>query len=205
MVNLLEDDILFRIMIAVLAFGTHLIRWCSRHHAGWKANWPAFKARPLDGSLLLVWTIAMSLVLLVYVVVPDLLEFARWPFPTWARIAGFAIGLAGVFLLAWSDYSLGKNLSVIPEIKTEHTLTTKGPYRWIRHPIYSAGTLLCLGNFIVTSNWLVGAICLGGALLLYGSRMSREEQMLIDRFGEQYRQYIQTTGRLFPRLFPRAR
>lgn len=205
MATLLEHDLLFRGMIALLAVSMQLVRWRSRRYAGWSANWPAFKARPVDGVLLTVWTALMSLVLAVYVFAPGWLESTRWPCPLWARLLGFPVGLFGVFLLAWADISLGKNLSVIPEIKTEHTLTTQGPYRWIRHPIYSAGSVLCFSYLFITANWLVGAICLGGALLLYGSRMPREEQMLIEHFGSQYRLYAQSTGRLLPRLFPASR
>jgi protein-S-isoprenylcysteine O-methyltransferase Ste14 len=83
--------------------------------------------------------------------------------------------------------------------RKEHFLVLTGPYRWVRHPFYVAFVLAMLANSLVTANWYV---CATGVVvfLLLVMRTSKEEEKLIERFGDDYRQYIATTGRFWPRL-----
>jgi protein-S-isoprenylcysteine O-methyltransferase Ste14 len=77
-------------------------------------------------------------------------------------------------------------------------MVQNGPYRYVRHPMYSAFFIIGIGFLILSSNWLVGIIYLGAFLIMYLARVLPEEKMMIDRFGEPYRQYMKRTGRLFP-------
>ena len=65
--------------------------------------------------------------------------------------------------------------------------------------MYSAFSVIGLGFLGLSANWLVGAAYLGTLSLMYGARVSAEEEMMAGRFGDAYRQYMQTTGRLLPR------
>ena len=96
--------------------------------------------------------------------------------------------------------TLGKNLTDTVVTRTEHTLVTRGPYRWVRHPFYLATALAVVANSLVTANWflaLTGGISFG--LLVLRTRI--EEEKLIERFGEDYNEYMKRTGRFLPRLF----
>jgi len=74
-----------------------------------------------------------------------------------------------------------------------------GPYRWVRHPFYSSAVLVILGNSLAAANWFFFA---AGSLvfLLLVIRTRKEEQNLIARFGDDYRNYMQRTGPFVPRL-----
>ena len=96
--------------------------------------------------------------------------------------------------------TLGKNLTDTVVTRAEHTLVTRGPYRWVRHPFYLATALAVVANSLVTANWflaLTGGIAFGLLVL----RTRTEEEKLIERFGEDYKEYMERTGRFFPRLF----
>jgi protein-S-isoprenylcysteine O-methyltransferase Ste14 len=83
--------------------------------------------------------------------------------------------------------------------RKEHFLVLTGPYRWVRHPFYVAFALAALANSLVTANWFIfgtGVVVL--ALLVL--RTNKEEEKLIERFGDDYRRYMATTGRFWPRF-----
>ena len=83
--------------------------------------------------------------------------------------------------------------------RREHTLIRHGPYGWIRHPFYASFALVVIANALTAANWF---ILLTGSLMfaLLVIRCTREEENLISRFGDQYRNYMQRTGRFLPRL-----
>jgi protein-S-isoprenylcysteine O-methyltransferase Ste14 len=78
-------------------------------------------------------------------------------------------------------------------------LVTHGPYRWVRHPFYVTAALLMASVTVLTANWFIG-ISSVAVLALLAIRTPKEEQMLIARFGQQYRDYMATTGRFVPRI-----
>jgi protein-S-isoprenylcysteine O-methyltransferase Ste14 len=84
-------------------------------------------------------------------------------------------------------------------LRTEHTPVTAGPYRWVRHPFYVATALAVLTDSLMAAN---GFLALTGVvvLALIVLRTAREERNLVARFGDDYRRYMATTGRFFPRL-----
>lgn len=76
---------------------------------------------------------------------------------------------------------------------------THGPYRWVRHPLYSVGFLSFLGFFLLSNSWviLLGLLLTIPFLIL---RTPQEEERLIERYGDQYRAYMQRTGKFLPKL-----
>jgi protein-S-isoprenylcysteine O-methyltransferase Ste14 len=100
----------------------------------------------------------------------------------------------------WTLSSLGKNLTDTVVTRKAATLVTHGPYRWVRHPFYVTAALLMASVTVLTANWLIGLTSLI-VLSLLAVRTPKEEAMLIERFGEQYRDYMAKTGRFVPRLF----
>jgi protein-S-isoprenylcysteine O-methyltransferase Ste14 len=99
----------------------------------------------------------------------------------------------------WTLSSLGKNLTDTVVTRAEATLVTHGPYRWVRHPFYSTAALLMASVTVMTANRLVGLNSLV-VLALLAVRTPKEEQMLIERFGQRYRDYMAKTGRFVPRM-----
>jgi protein-S-isoprenylcysteine O-methyltransferase Ste14 len=135
-----------------------------------------------------------------YLVSPSTFQWASLPLPPIARWCGFAMGLGGSLLLYWTLSSLGKNLTDTVVTRSAATLVTNGPYRWVRHPFYVTTALLIASVTLLTANWLIGVSGLLVFVLL-AIRTPKEEQKLIERFGQQYHDYMATTGRFFPRIF----
>lgn len=134
---------------------------------------------------------------LVYLIAPSVVQWASVPLPTWMRWGGVAAGLACSLLMYWTLSSLGKNLTDTVVTRAEATLVTHGPYRWVRHPFYVTAAALMASVTLLTANWLIGLSSLV-VLFLLAVRTPKEEQMLIERFGQQYRDYMSKTGRFIP-------
>src|SRR5262249_15398539 len=114
------------------------------------------------------------------------------------RVVGFALGLAGALLLTWSAVLLGRFMMHEAAVREDHALIQNGPYRFIRHPVYSGYLALLLGSGVASLNiclWLLWPVALLGILIQAAS----EEQLLGTRFGQDYDCYVRRTGRLVPR------
>jgi len=134
-----------------------------------------------------------------YLVNPAWMAWSSTPLPVWLRWTGIGLDVLAGLLLVWTLRCLGKNLTDTVVTRREHTLVTRGPYRWVRHPFYDAVALLLTANALAAANWFLfvgGAI----ALALIVLRTSREEDRLVARFGDSYRDYMNRTGRFLPKL-----
>ncbi|MCC6615992.1 MAG: isoprenylcysteine carboxylmethyltransferase family protein [Anaerolineae bacterium] len=151
-------------------------------------------------TVLRILVVPLLIAFVLYVFVPNSLPWATVELPTWLRLAGVPIALAGVALLAWVHHTLGKNFSGRLELRSDHTLVTSGPYRWMRHPMYTAFILSLGGGFLVSANWCIGLLPLIAILFIMIVRTPQEEAMMIDQFGETYRAYMQRTARYLPGL-----
>lgn len=143
---------------------------------------------------------ALSYLLMPFYFLTPWLDLARLPLPIWLRWLGGAITCAGIGLFGWAHHALGMNWTAILALSKEHELVTNGPYRAVRHPMYSAFFLIGIGFLFLSANAFIGVAYLGTLLWMYLARVSLEENMMLDRFGEAYRRYMQQTGRLFPRF-----
>jgi protein-S-isoprenylcysteine O-methyltransferase Ste14 len=140
------------------------------------------------------------LAMMVYAINPNWLAFASLSFPFWLRWLGVGIALVGFALLQWSQVTLANSWSDTPRMLKEQTLITSGPYRTIRHPIYTAFILILGSTLFISSNWLIGLCWAGMTILEVISRIGFEESLMLEFFGEQYREYMKKTGRLFPKV-----
>jgi protein-S-isoprenylcysteine O-methyltransferase Ste14 len=128
------------------------------------------------------------------------LDFADYDLPGWLGWVGTAV-FAGALLLLWRSHAdLGRNWSATLKVREGHTLVTAGIYRYMRHPMYSAHLLWAIAQALLIQNWLAGLALLVAFLPFCLIRIPREEEMMLENFGEQYRQYMNRTGRLIPRL-----
>ncbi len=134
-----------------------------------------------------------------YLLFPVSIQWASVPLPAWVRWTAATAGALCSLLMYWTLSSLGKNLTDTVVTRAAATLVTHGPYRWVRHPFYVTAALLMASVTVLSANWLIGVSSLL-VLALLAVRTPKEEQMLIERFGQQYRDYMARTGRFIPRM-----
>ncbi len=121
------------------------------------------------------------------------------PRNTELAIAGIAITLAGMAFAVWARLHLGRNWSSAPMIKEHHQLIRSGPYRLVRHPIYS-GILLALAGTCLANGKVGGVLSVALVWLAWIIKSRMEEEFMVRTFGAEYEEYRRTTGALFPRL-----
>ncbi len=138
--------------------------------------------------------------LTVYIFNPIWLNWATFSLAPWGRWLGAFIAIGSVLLLWWVQLALDVQFDTTLHKQAEHQLITHGPYRWVRHPMYTALFVMGLGWLLLTSNWAIGVPLMAAILLLVGLRVKNEEAMLIEIFGDEYRAYMQRTGQFLPRL-----
>ena len=105
-----------------------------------------------------------------------------------------------VWLFWRSHADLGRNWSPSLQLREGHALVDRGVYRYSRHPMYASQWLWGAAQALLLPNWIAGWASLISFAPLYLSRVPREEQMMLERFGHEYRGYVRRTGRIFPRL-----
>ncbi|MCZ6835853.1 MAG: isoprenylcysteine carboxylmethyltransferase family protein, partial [Planctomycetota bacterium] len=103
----------------------------------------------------------------------------------------------------WIFHHQGRNVTPTSKPRDDATLVTSGPYRFIRHPMYSFGLILFLSISLLSSSWFLALSGFVGFTLL-ALRTRVEERRLVEKFGEDYRHYQRTTGQFLPRLFSSA-
>jgi protein-S-isoprenylcysteine O-methyltransferase Ste14 len=152
-------------------------------------------------DIVLVGAAGVGLVAPLFYLFSPWFDFANYSMPGWAGWIGTPVFAGGIFLLWRSHADLGRNWSATLRIRQEHALVTDGIYRHIRHPMYTAHLLWAIAQGLLLQNWLAGWAFLVFSIPLYLVRVPKEEQMMLDNFGQQYRDYMGRTGRLFPRLW----
>lgn len=125
----------------------------------------------------------------------------NWKSPyTWiGALSGVALCLAGTLLAVTAAVNLGKNLTPLPDPKTDATLIVAGAYRFVRHPIYSGITQMAFGWGLWLNSWLT----IGYALLLlafFDIKSRREERLLAAKF-PQYADYRKKVRKLIPFVY----
>jgi protein-S-isoprenylcysteine O-methyltransferase Ste14 len=121
------------------------------------------------------------------------LAFSR---DAWLEAVGLALFLLGLGLAVWARLHIGRNWGMPMTRKTDPELVTTGPYRTVRHPIYSGILLALVGTGLaVSAYWLVLAV-LAGAYFVYSALM--EERYMGERFPESYPAYKRSTKMLIP-------
>jgi protein-S-isoprenylcysteine O-methyltransferase Ste14 len=199
-----DQDLEFRAIVMLLFIGVRFVRWHARRLIGWKTSWPAMEQNRLDTALLMILLVAWVAAVVVYVAGPQLVARFSVPLPAWIRWSAVAAAVAGLALLWRADRCLGENLSVTLRIRDNHTLVTSGPYRRVRHPIYTATLIYAAAMGLITANYLLAALFVVPMVVLVMLRVGREEAMMIGAFGAEYRAYMSRTGRLIPKWRQRS-
>ena len=137
--------------------------------------------------------------IIAWLINPQWMEWSSLPLPAWARWVGVAIVACAGLLLLWTFRNLGKNLTDTVVTRRDHTLVTSGPYRYVRHPFYVTFVVGILGVSLLMANWFI----LLAGVLPFGFLLARtriEERKLVERFGDEYRDYMRRVGRFVPRF-----
>jgi protein-S-isoprenylcysteine O-methyltransferase Ste14 len=145
-----------------------------------------------------IFLIAMALLLIPRIPLPWL-YVQLWPQGYWPFWLGAAITVAGLLFAVWARLHLGRNWSRSVTIKEGHELITTGPYRVVRHPIYTGILTGFLGTAIATSQ-VRGFIVVVLIFFVFWLKFRMEEQWMRSQFGETYATYARQTAALVPYL-----
>ena len=136
----------------------------------------------------------------IFYVFSSWLDFADFSLPTWTRWIGVVLFAFAAYILWLTHQAMGRNWTPTLGIREDHKLVTEGIFRHIRHPMYAAHLLWAIAQGLLLANWLVGWIFFVTSIPLYLYRMPKEEQLMLDQFGDAYRRYKFRTGGMIPRL-----
>ena len=150
--------------------------------------------------LLRLFGFATWLALITYMINPRWMAWSALELANGWRWFGAGLCLIAIPLIYWMFSSLGKNITDTVAIRKQHQLVTHGPYRWVRHPMYSFSFIFFIGFALLTANWFIGITGMT-ALIIIIFRTPKEEEKLIEQFGKSYLEYQRRTGRFFPRIF----
>ena len=156
-----------------------------------KEGWPLLIGIRLAGLLMIALTAA-------WLWNPARFESVSQPMSEgvrWVGVTGFACAVAW---LVWMFRSLGRNLTDTVVTRRDAKFVESGPYRFVRNPMYTGVLAAGLSIGLALGTWLVPV---GASLTftLLALRTRTEEKYLIERFGDQYRQYMKRVGRFFPK------
>ena len=127
------------------------------------------------------------------------LDFANYTLPAWASWLGVLFTAGAVFVFWRAHADLGLNWSPTLEIREKHELIARGIYGVIRHPMYASQWLLVIAQPLLLHNWIAGFLNLVVFIPFYLLRVKAEEQLMIEKFGDQYYAYMQKVGAVFPK------
>jgi protein-S-isoprenylcysteine O-methyltransferase Ste14 len=159
------------------------------------------RRKDLTEKILLFVVMVGNVFLPVIYIFSPWLAFADYRLPGWTPWVGVAVMIVALWLFWRSHADLGRNWSITLEIRKGHELIRNGVYRLVRHPMYASIFLFALAQGLMLSNALAGWAGLVTFAVMYFIRMPREERMMVEHFGEGYREYMEETGKLWPKFF----
>jgi protein-S-isoprenylcysteine O-methyltransferase Ste14 len=188
-----------KFVFVMLAIGWYLIRYeyarRSRRETVLRSD-----RGPRETALLLVSLCGLGVVPLVYIVTafPRLAAYPFQPSQAWL---GLFFAAASLLMFQLTHRALGRNWSISLDVREGHQLVTDGIYRKIRHPMYTAFWLWAVAQALLLPNWVAGFSGVVGFGILFFGRVAKEEQMMLETFGDRYREYMARTHRVIPLIF----
>jgi protein-S-isoprenylcysteine O-methyltransferase Ste14 len=164
-------------------------------------------SRKVDGKIMMTVIKIGGMILwfspLAYLVNPNWMTWSKIGLPEWMRLLGVATGVLCVIGIYWLFDSIGSSITPTSATRKQHKLVTHGIYRWVRHPLYTIASSLFISFGMIADNWFI--VVLGIlAFIPMAIRTPKEEASLIEKFGDEYREYMKHTGRFFPKLGGKA-
>jgi protein-S-isoprenylcysteine O-methyltransferase Ste14 len=202
----MTQQTIFRIAFVILLAGILAMRG----YFMWKVRRAGERLMPDRGAVereggraVLALRVAVFLVfiafLVMYIIGMAWIDVLSFPLPAWLRWTGFGLGVLSLLFWTWTQVALDTRWSAQLQLRKEHQLVTSGPYARIRHPLYAAMFAWAIALALLTASWIFVAIAV---LSIAGTmvRVPKEEKMMLEAFGDEYKAYMQRTGRYFPRL-----
>ena len=195
------NENIFRILAALILFTGMGISIYSRHKADRDSGEKL--SRNADGTPMMLFIRIFGLVLwlspLVYLINPAWMAWAKLGFPEWVRWFSVGLGLLCVAGIYWLFSSIGSGITPVSATRKEHKLSTDGIYKYIRHPLYTIGSSFIVSFGMMADSWFIAVL---GVLtfILMAVRTPKEEANLIEKFGDEYREYMKRTGRFLPKI-----
>lgn len=196
------NENIFRILVALVLFTGIGISSYFRRKADRESGETI--SRKVDGSVMMTTIRIGGLILwfspLVYLINPAWMAWSKIGLPESLRWLGVGTGILCVFGIYWLFSSIGSGITPTSATRKEHKLVTNGIYRWVRHPLYTIGSSMFVSFGMMADNWFIAAL---GILAFIGMaiRTPTEEANLIEKFGDEYREYMKRTGRFLPKVF----
>jgi protein-S-isoprenylcysteine O-methyltransferase Ste14 len=122
---------------------------------------------------------------------------AMYPSRYWIAVSGGLLTALGVAFACWARFVLGRNWSSVVQVKKDHELVRNGPYRWVRHPIYTGMLLAFLGTALAIGEWR-GLVCVAIVAVSFWFKLRLEERWMREQFGATYLDYMRQTKALIP-------
>ena len=195
------NENIFRILAAIILFTGIGISSYFRRKADRESGETI--SRRVDGTPMMTVIRLGGLVLwlspLVYLINPAWMAWSKIGFPEWMRWLGVGIGILCTLGIYWLFSSIGSGITPTSATRRKHRLVTSGPYRWVRHPLYTVGSTMFVAFGLMADNWFVAALGVL-AFIAMAIRTPKEEANLIAKFGDEYRDYMKRTGRFLPKF-----
>jgi protein-S-isoprenylcysteine O-methyltransferase Ste14 len=186
--------------LAGLVFAESLRLWRRVERLRPQSTWHCSRRQSRVAESLVLGCVLLGIWLLPLVsIFTPWLEAFDLPLPVWAVGAGGALFTSSLALRWRAQTALGRQWSHTLETAEGQVLVTQGVYARLRHPIYSSLVLWAVAQPLVLQNAVAG---FGGAVavgLIWLVRVPREEAMMVEHFGEEYRTYMARTGRWLPK------
>lgn len=195
------NENIFRILAAIILFTGIGISSYFRRKADRESGETI--SRRVDGTPMMTVIRLGGLVLwlspLVYLINPSWMAWSKIGLPEGARWLGVGLGVLCVLGIYWLFSSIGSGITPTSATRREHQLVMSGPYRWVRHPLYTVGSSMFVAFGLMADNWFIAALGVL-AFIAMAIRTPKEEANLIAKFGDEYREYMKRTGRFLPRF-----
>ena len=195
------NETIFRILAALILFTAIGISSYFRRKADRESGEKI--SRRVDGTVFMNIVKIGGLVLwlspLMYLINPAWMAWSKLGLPEWVRWLGVGLGIVCTLGIYWLFSTIRSGITPTSATRKEHKLVTRGPYRWVRQPLYTVGSSMFIALGMMADNWFI--ITLGVlAFIAMASRTPKEEANLIEKFGDEYREYMNRTGRYFPKF-----
>ncbi len=154
----------------------------------------------------IIWRIVIVVLVIIFIVISknqsDLKGILQ-PFFSSSlvlQIIWTVLTVSGLVVAVWARTVLGRNWSGYVTYKKDHELVTEGPYKFVRHPIYTGAILMVIGTFLYYPNIFVLSFLISWSTM-FMIRTKEEEKIMIKLFGKRYLDYMKKTKRLIPGIY----
>ena len=142
----------------------------------------------------------IGMIIPIVYVFSSIFDFADYSAPKLIGWIGAVIFSFAICLLWRSHADLGKHFTYTLGIREDHQLITNGVFKYIRHPMYASHVCWAIAQIMLLHNWIAGYSFIVVLVPHTIFRVKSEEIMMIEQFGEIYKEYMKNTGRIMPRI-----